>query len=215
MAYSRASPSPRYLELLAQYRSMHEEGERFLGIAAEQTFSGISLQPYLADIKRLIRQTGAASILDYGSGKGALYTLPGIEAEGAHWEGVQDYWDVDYVWRYDPCFAPFRELPSDPCDGVVSTDVLEHCPEEDVPWILEEMFGYARRFVFLTVACHPARKRLPNGENAHCTIKPAAWWNALLAETSARHPGVLWEARLYAVPPGADQAVEQTLRGGT
>jgi hypothetical protein len=54
---------------------------------------------------------------------------------------------------------------------VISTDVLEHCPGKvNVPWIVDEMFGYATRFVFANVAVIPAGKRLPNGENAHCTI---------------------------------------------
>ena len=214
MDYSRNNPSQRYRDLIGQYRTMHDEGERFLGMLPQQTFSGISLQPYLQDIKRLIQQTGATSILDYGSGKGALYNLPSIEAEGKVWEGVLDYWGADHVRCYDPCFAPFSALPAEACDGVVSTDVLEHCPEDDVPWILDEIFGFAHRFVFVTIACHPARKRLPNGENAHCTIKPSAWWDELLRRASARHPGIVWEARLYEVLPGAAAGVQQTLHGG-
>ena len=94
---------------------------------------------------------------------------------------------------YDPCHEPFSRLPEEKFDGVLCTDVLEHCPEEDVPWILDEIFGYARRFVFANAACYPARKHLPNGENAHCTIREPAWWRERLCETSARHPGVLWE----------------------
>jgi hypothetical protein len=213
MDYSRASPSPRYRDLIAQYRTMHTEGERFLGVPAEQTFSGISLLPQAEDIKRLIRQTGAASILDYGSGKGTQYLPQRIELDGGTWDNVQDYWAVDYVRCYDPCFVPFSDLPAEKCDGVISTDVLEHCPEDDLPWILDEMFGFARRFVFLTIACHPARKRLPSGENAHCTIKSAAWWSELLQRVAALHPGIVWEAKLYEVPPGAAQAIEQRLRG--
>lgn len=40
MTYSRAHPSPRYTELVALYRQMHVEGERFLGRAPEETFPG-------------------------------------------------------------------------------------------------------------------------------------------------------------------------------
>jgi hypothetical protein len=67
--------------------------------------------------------------------------------------------------------TPFSALPEGRFDGVVCTDVLEHCPEEDLPWIVGELFGYARLFVFANVACYPAAKKLPNGENAHCTIR--------------------------------------------
>src|ERR1039458_7614601 len=213
MEYTRANPSPRYRDLIAQYRTMHTEGERFVVVPAEQTFSGISLLPQARDIKRLIRQTAAASILDYGSGKGGQYQPQRIELDRGQWDNVQDYWDVDYVRCYDPCFVPFSELPAEKYDGVISTDVLEHCPEDDLPWILDEMFGFARSFVFLTIACHQARKRLPNGENAHCTVKSSDWWNQLLQRVSAAHPGIVWEAKLYEVPPGAASVIEQRLRG--
>ena len=199
--------------MIAQYCTMHAEGERFLGVPAEHTFSGISLMPQAQDIKRLIRQTAARSVLDYGSGKGRQYLPQRIELDGGRWESVQDYWDVDYVRCYDPCFALFSELPAEQCDGVISTDVLEHCPEDDLPWIVDEMFGFARTFVFLTIACHLARKRLPNGENAHCTIKPLDWWQDLLRRVAARHPGIVWEAKLYEVPPGAASVIERRLRG--
>ena len=214
MDYSRASPSPRYRDLIAQYRTMHTEGERFLGVPANQTFSGISLLPQAGEIKRMIRQSRAASILDYGSGKGAQYLPQRVELDGSQWDSVQDYWDVDFVRCYDPCFVPFSELPAEQSDGVISTDVLEHCPEQDLPWIVDEMFGFARSFVFLTIACHPARKRLPSGENAHCTIKSRDWWKTLLDRISARHPGIAWEAKLYEVPTGGAGVIEQRLHGG-
>src|SRR5437763_1557904 len=81
-------------------------------------------------------------------------------------EGIAEYWDVDEVRCYDAGYQPYRKLPAGQFDGVISTDVLEHCPEEDLSWILQEIFSFARRFVFLNVACFPARKTLPDGTNA-------------------------------------------------
>lgn len=194
MSYSRANPSPRYVALQELYHAMHREGERFLGIAPEDTFPGSSLAAQAGRIRRLIRKTGALTILDYGSGKGRQYDpRPIKDGEGGEWPSVMDYWDVEEVVCYDPCYPPFSQYPSDQFDGVISTDVLEHCPEEDVPWIVDEIFGFAKRFVFANVACYPARKRLPNGENAHCTIKPVEWWRDLVRTTAARHPGIEWE----------------------
>lgn len=194
MAFSRAAPSPRYQSLVELYRTMHFEGEKFLNIPPEQTFPGLSLPSQAGRIKRLIEATGATNILDYGSGKGQQYDLRDIPGpDGERYESIQDYWDVDYIQCYDPSYTPFAKLPTGKFDGVISTDVLEHCPEEDLPWILDEIFGYAEKFVFANVACYPAKKRLPTGENAHCTIRPPEWWRVLIAETAARHPGVVWE----------------------
>ena len=82
-----------------------------------------------------------------------------IPGAGEH-ESVLDYWDLDEVYRYDPCYAPYSRLPEGRFDGVIATDVLEHCPEEDLPWIVGEMFSYAQRFVFASVATRtmPSRR---------------------------------------------------------
>lgn len=207
MTFSRAHPSPRYLELQCLYRTMHEQGETFLGIPPEQTFPGASLPAQAPRIKRLVELTGARTLLDYGSGKGKQYEpRPIHDAQGVEWPGIIDYWDIDEIVCYDPCYAPFSALPQGCFDGVISTDVLEHCPEQDVPWIVSEMFGYATRFVFTNVACYPARKRLPTGENAHCTIKPLAWWKDLFECAAADRPELRWEVWIQyrsGTPPGA------------
>jgi hypothetical protein len=194
MPFSRAHPSPRYGELAALYARMHVEGETRLGIAPQETFPGHSLLPHVQRIKRLIEATGAKTILDYGAGKGLQYRPQRIVIDGRQVaDGVAEYWDVDEVRCYDPGYGPHSDLPSGKFDGVVCTDVLEHCPEEDLAWIVGEIFDYARRFVYLNVACFPARKTLPSGENAHVTVREPQWWQALVAAGAVRHPEVVWE----------------------
>jgi hypothetical protein len=194
MSFSREHPSRRYGEMLALYRQLHREGESFLGLPAESTYPGVSVLPHLARIRKLIEQTGARTLLDYGCGKGIQYELAPVKVpgEGTH-DSVIDYWDLDEVCCYDPCYQRFERLPEGQFDGVIATDVLEHCPEEDLAWIVGEMFGYARRFVFASVASYPAKSRLPTGENAHCTIRPVAWWQETFAAAAARHPAVVWK----------------------
>jgi hypothetical protein len=211
--FSRTNPSPRYQELQSLYRSMHEQGERFLGIPPEATFSGISLLPQAPRIKRLIDLSGARSILDYGSGKGSQYAPQPLrdQTTGSTWIGIQHYWGVDSIVCYDPCYVPHSRLPAGQFDGVISTDVLEHCPEADIPWIVGEIFAYASRFVFANVACYPARKRLPNGENAHCTIKPVAWWKDLLTDTAASHPDLRWEVWIQFVAADGQTLAEEKI----
>ena len=177
---------------------MHENGETRLGIPAEQTFAGQSLPRQAPHIKRLIQQTAAASILDYGSGKGYQYSLRRmVDAEsGIDHPDIKSYWGVKEIRCFDPGYPPFSELPSGLFDGVICTDVLEHCPEEDIGWILEELFAFARRFVFANIACFPARKLLPNGGNAHCTVKPVKWWGEEIGCAARAKPGLPYEFRL-------------------
>ena len=61
-------------------------------------------------------------------------------------------------------------------------------PEDDIGWIVAEITGQARRFVFASIACYPARTLLPNGENAHCTIRPESWWRNVFASAARERP---------------------------
>lgn len=203
MSFSRANPSPRYEALARQYRQLHVEGERFLGIPPLATFPGQSLPTQAGRIKRLIAATAAQNVLDYGCGKGLQYDLRGIHGDdGARHDSIQDYWDVDFIHCYDPCYEPFNRLPTGRFDGVICTDVLEHCPEQDLEWIVGELFGYAARFVFASIASFPANKRLPSGENAHTTIRPPEWWRALFERIAARHARTAWEIWVESVVQG-------------
>jgi hypothetical protein len=115
---------------------------------------------------------------------------------------VKSYWGAKDIRCYDPGYEPFSELPRGTFDGVICTDVLEHCPEEDIPWILDELFGFARKFVFANVACFPARKTLPSGGNAHCTIRPVKWWKEHVQRAALRKPELLFQFRLAHLKAG-------------
>jgi hypothetical protein len=174
--YSRANPSPRYLELLALYQAAHAEGLPDQDITAEETFAGQSLGKHASVVRQLIRATGTKTLLDYGAGKARLYRASGLKIKGEVAPDIRSYWGIEDVHLYDPGHAPYSALPSGAFDGVICTDVLEHVPPEDIPWVLGEIFGFARKFVFANVASYPAHKILPNGENAHATIQPPKWW---------------------------------------
>ena len=210
--YSRSSPSPRYHHLVEQYVEMHIHGEPFRQIAAEHTFSGGSLlRQCVVAIKKLIDEQSARTILDYGAGKGRQYEPLIVKtSDGRRFESVQEFWGVASITCYDPGYPPFRRLPQGPFDGVVCTDVLEHCPEDDLPWIMDEIFGFAGKFVFANVACYPALKHLANGENAHCTVQPPAWWDALVRQVAQRHPHVRYQFMLehLAAEPGESKTSE-------
>ncbi|MCC6533887.1 MAG: class I SAM-dependent methyltransferase [Burkholderiales bacterium] len=215
--YSRDHPSPRYSEMLEQYRILHASGEEHRHLSADETYPGVSLMPHLERIKVLIERTGARDVLDYGSGKGIAYSISPVDIRGVgRVDNVIDYWDVDTVHCYDPCHAPYAKLPTERFDGVITTDVLEHCPEQDLPWIIEEIFGYARKFVFACIASYPALTLLPNGQNAHCTLQPLGWWRAAFETAGARHPVVRWHIVVHSLIATASgqSLLEEAAAGG-
>lgn len=192
--YSGDRPSPRYVELMAAYRQMHEQGSPEQGIAPEAMFPGQSLAEHAGTLWQICNRRQFHSLLDYGCGKAMLYQpVHDIQTpDGRKARCLQELLGVEAT-LYDPGWRLYSEKPVGTFDMVVCTDVLEHCDEADLPWIVGELFAYARHYLFANVACYPARKQLPNGENAHCTIRPVEWWRSLFAGIAALHPGVEWQ----------------------
>ena len=217
LTYSRSNPSPRYQELIKLYRELHEQGDRRDDTPPEETFSGQSLIPQAGNIRGIIEVLSSKTILDYGSGKARIHENVKIEGpDGKHYSDIKSFWGVESITCYDPGFAPFDTLPEGKFDGVIATDVLEHCPRQDLPWIIDEIFSFADEFVYMNVACHPARRILPNGENAHCTVEPSEWWQAIFDDVVAEHPGLRYFAAFHIVeknPDGQFKEANQMILG--
>ena len=188
--YSRENPSARYTELVKLYRHAHELGQPEFGNRPEDTFAGEVRIQHASRISFFTKFCGARRLLDYGAGKGHQYDLNRTDVD------LREVYGVTEITCYDPGHQPYSSLPDGSFDGVICLDVMEHCPEEDLPWIISEIIGYAERFAYFTVACFKAEKKLPNGENAHCTVRPPAWWKAIFEDVAARNPDVMIEAIL-------------------
>src|SRR3989441_8692095 len=143
--HNRQNPSARYRRLLELYREMHVRGELTRGIPPERTCPGSSLLLQAHHVRGLVAQTGARSILDYGSGKGSQYRPLKLAEEGvARWESVQEYWGVERIVCFDPAYEPFSRPPQGRFDGVICTDVLELFLKTRLPRITAQFPGLAR-----------------------------------------------------------------------
>lgn len=177
MTYTRENPSPRFRELLGFYAQMHSEGDQSIDIPADKMFDGRSLGVHVGTIRALLKRFRAKTLLDYGAGKAkhyekTMFSLP----DGRKVTGLRDLWSLHKIRLYDPGYAPHAEYPTGSFDAVICTDVLEHIPEQDLDWVIGDLFGFARSVVYAGVAIYPAGKLLPDGSNAHVTLKPAEWW---------------------------------------
>lgn len=184
--YSRQNPSPEYIRLSALYKEHHKKADN--DNWAKDVYPGVSLWPHIGFIKSAIERHGAKTLLDYGAGKGMQYTNMRVKvAKGRMYPSVTAYWGVKETC-YDAGYEPFNKFPEGTFDAVISTDVLEHCAQDDMVWIITEMFEKADKFVFANIACYPAKTILPNGENAHATIQPPEWWKALIEGVARNYP---------------------------
>lgn len=169
-------PSERYAKYIEQCVIFHKENK---------TFSGNGCLKHWRDIVALAGLVGAKTGLDYGCGKGNQYVKM-IELDGHPPTTLEAAFGFT-VDKFDPAVEQFQgtDLTAQR-DLVWCTDVMEHIPEEDIDFVASELNRLARKALFVTVATYPAKKQLPNGENAHVTVKPVEWWEERFAPVFAR-----------------------------
>lgn len=81
--------------------------------------------------------------------------------------------------KYDPAIKEISDKPNERFDLIINTDVLEHVPEEHLPSILSDFKQFSNRAIVIP-HLGKAAAVLPNGENAHCTIKTVPEWIEIL-----------------------------------
>ena len=181
MNYSRKNPSKTYIDNLELYKDMHKSGY-YIQSGKKIAYAGQSILPFVKIIKNIIVANQCQSLLDYGCGKARLYD-ESFKTKNAGYPNLRDYWNIK-INLYDPGFEKYCILSKSKVDISICIDVLEHIPEEDVDWILREIFSLTKKITFLNVACYPAKALLPNGENSHINIKNHAWWQKKLIKLS-------------------------------
>ena len=124
---------------------------------------------YLRNLQPMYRVINASinfecnSFLDYGCGRSNLS------------ECFKEINNM-IVFKYDPAIELYSHMPKDlKVDLIANCDVMEHIPEKEIDNIIKEMSTISNN-VFFNIYLTEAKTFLENGENAHCTIKPIAWW---------------------------------------
>lgn len=138
---------------------------------------GMSGQKWAQPVHEFAIQLGAATVLDYGAGKGTLRVALG---------------NVGYdIREYDPSVPHMSATPL-PADLVTCTDVLEHIEPENIDDVLDDLARLAKVAVFLVISTRKAGRILADGRNAHLIVEPADWW---IPKLLAR-----WKVGMLAVP---------------
>jgi mitochondrial fission protein ELM1 len=160
-----------------------------------------------AGFQAFTAQRPSARFADIVAHAAAKPVLPGASARDA-WRGlaaVVGRSDIANLIHYTlgdtvpdaaarPCnpLVDGRDAQPREASGVLCSRLLEYLPDEDVPWMLDEMFGAAERFLYLVVDdqgnaadAEPARRR-----------RSEAWWLALIEGAAKRWPGVHWRMAL-------------------
>ena len=154
------------------------------GTFVEKVYSDAEPHKFAEQIKKIVEYFNAKNCLDYGSGGSDLNKTKLVNGEKF----------IDYVGlKKIKSFEPARnKKKKDKCDIVLCFDVLEHVFINDVPWVINDLFKYATKWIVINVACYNAAALLHNGENAHITVRPPSWWLGQIECISSLHPEIYW-----------------------
>lgn len=184
MTFNYQEESPKQKKLIELYTQMAEEGYTTVDNAKiENAFSDMEIIAFQDLIKPIFEEYKIGTLLDYGCG-GSDYDLEGFTPNG---ESAKKCFSLDTVYRYEPA----RDLDErQKADAVVNFDVLEHIFITDIPRIIRELFSLTKKLLVINVACYDARALLPNGENAHITVRPPDWWRGMIHSIAVEYPDV-------------------------
>lgn len=119
------------------------------------------------EVKTLIEKHQVTSLLDFGCGKGLTLN-----------EFINSYPNIKCV-GFDPGRDGFDILP-EKVDLIYSSDVLEHIEPELLDSTLTDLHSRCNKAMYHLIACHPAKKALSDGRNAHLIIEKPEWWKTKL-----------------------------------
>lgn len=110
-----------------------------------------------------VRVAAPASLLDYGAGQSRLGEILAVP-------------ELTRRDRYDPAIPALSTVPAASYDLVTCIDVMEHLEPGEVGDVLRHIASLSSKAIFI-IDTKPARTFLPDGRNAHTTLRSAAWWS--------------------------------------
>lgn len=146
----------------------------------------LELLPKYPEVACFVEQYRPWSLVDWGCARGNL--LNRIE---------QEYPWVQELGGYDPGNPLYSTVPDGEYECLVSCDVIEHFEPEQLTDSLKLMQQKFKKAAYLIVACYPAKKKLPDGRNAHLIVENCAWWFDRLQRDFDQCQIVWWEAVDY------------------
>jgi hypothetical protein len=183
--FSPTQPTKQQERLIELYTQMADDGyDTIDNQKVEVAFSDMEIRAFKDIVKPLIKQYEVKTLLDYGCG-GSDYDVAGFNEEDN--QSAKSFFELDEVSLFEPARDIDQRKKS---DGVVCFDVLEHIFISDVPRVVRELFELTDKLLIVNVACYEARALLPNGENAHITVRPSLWWKGLFDTISIEYPNV-------------------------
>jgi len=171
-----------------------DKGKKLLAIHKEMTWEALrdgnghrnlydwEIRAFRDPIRNILKQFDISTLLEYGC-RGGNYESPGFDGDAS----AKEFFDLEEIYLYEPTRYIDQRRKA---DAVLCFDLLEHLFIADLPSTVREMFCLADRLLIVNTACYAARSWLPNGENAHVTVRPPQWWKGLFDSIAVDFPAV-------------------------
>lgn len=172
-------------KLLQMYKSMASNGyNQADGTKIVSAYNEFEMRKFRQICQPYFHFHNIKTVLDFGAG-GSDWDAPNFDLETRN--SAKIFFDVEQVFYFEPARNLLTKRKS---DCVVCMDVLEHIFISDVPKIVDELFSLTKKLLIVNIACYEANALLPNGENAHITVRSPDWWKGVFDVISLNHKHV-------------------------
>ena len=170
-----------YYKIMAREGFYRTDGSK---VPAELAYNSFQLKKFRYICKDYFIENKIQTVLDYGGG-GSDWSANNFD--GRNVISAKDFFNVASVATFEPARGLKQKISS---DAVVCIDVLEHIFLGDIANTVDELFSLAQKLLIVNVACYKAAATLPNGENAHITVRSPYWWKGVFDTISSNYPNV-------------------------
>ena len=118
-------------------------------------------------------------MLDYGSGRSDWFAK---NFDNVNNQSAVEYFGINKISQYETTLINSKKNIA---ECVFCFDVLEHIYISDLKNVISDLYYHASKIVVLQVACYEAKAKLPNGENAHITVRNPLWWKGFVDAISS------------------------------
>ena len=175
LLFFQSHPSSLFTEFAKQATDLKDISPK------RSAFPDIETVPDLEEIMRTLK---AKTLLYCHFGKNFVHVPEHVRSAGL---------SSSTMTALDLCQEDLGSRPSEQFDIVLSPTGLHLIPEEDIPWVIEEMFNRSTGMVYLAID-HTKSDQSPWAETSQTSLKQDFnWWMSHLEATSARYPAIHWK----------------------
>ena len=167
--------SKKGLELLEMYKLMVDQG---------YDNNLFNIKKFKHFIKKIFIENKVETVLDYGSGRSNWFDK---NFDNENNQSAIEYFGLNQVFSYEPTIINTKKNLA---ECVLCFDVLEHIYISDLKNVINDLYHHSSKLVVLQVACYEAKAKLPNGENAHITIRNPLWWKGFVDAISSNFESI-------------------------